>query len=274
MSKTRIWSVPREQREKLAADLKRVRTVAGDYDRRELGRKMSRRSLVGDIVSHWKRLGDERPTVVYGVTIAHAKRIEKAFKRSRITVELVHAKTRADDRHAMLERLRAGDTKVIVNCMILTEGWDCPVAKCIVLARPTKSLGLYLQMLGRGTRPGKTLIVLDHSGMAHQHGFPDTDRNVSLDGVEKSAGGRAPCKVCPSCDAVIAAAAAECPECGLAFLISREPDEKAGTLSEIDRQSIDANVDQFAKRAAQAGLPSKVVAALASSRRAALTRAQ
>ena len=76
-------------------------------------------------------------------------------------------------RDAILGRLAAGDTKVVVNCKVLTEGFDLPDVGCLVLARPTRQQGLYRQMVGRGLRPaeGKShLVVLDHSGAIYRHG--------------------------------------------------------------------------------------------------------
>jgi superfamily II DNA or RNA helicase len=80
--------------------------------------------------------------------------------------------TDKDERKAILKRLALGETDVVTNCMVLTEGFDCPPVGCIVLARPTKQLGLYRQMAGRGLRPdtasGKSnLILIDHSGAVH-----------------------------------------------------------------------------------------------------------
>jgi superfamily II DNA or RNA helicase len=79
-----------------------------------------------------------------------------------------------------------GETDVVTNCMVLTEGFDCPPVGCIVLARPTKQLGLYRQMAGRGLRPdtasGKSnLILIDHSGAVHRHGLLEDEITWTLD---------------------------------------------------------------------------------------------
>ncbi len=230
MSKARIWSVPDKS---LAGTLKKLPKSAGDYQRAELGKVMNKARLVGDIVEHWQRLGKGRPTVCYAVTVEHAKSIVAAFRKARVKAELVTAETPVAERDAMLERLATGATQVIVNCMVLTEGWDCPVAKCIILARPTRSIGLYLQMIGRGLRKGIDCIVLDHAGIALVYGFPHYDREITLEGLVREKGGTAPCKVCPECEAVVLAGLGECPECGHSFDMARKVEEERGHLEEL-----------------------------------------
>src|SRR6185295_11858069 len=96
------------------------------------------------------------------------------FNKSGVKAEHIDGSTLKSDRDAALARLTSGETKVITNCMVLTEGWDLPEVSCCILARPTKKMGLYRQMVGRVLRPapGKTnAIVLDHSGAVFRHGF-------------------------------------------------------------------------------------------------------
>ena len=86
--------------------------------------------------------------------------------------------TPLEERKAILAGFAAGSVDVICNCAVLTEGWDRPEASCLILARPTKSLGLYRQMIGGVLRPadGKTdALILDHSGAVFMHGFPDDE---------------------------------------------------------------------------------------------------
>jgi superfamily II DNA or RNA helicase len=88
--------------------------------------------------------------------------------------EHLDGSTPLEERDRILAQLAAGKIDVVVNCMVLVEGWDEPSVSCLVLARPTKSLGLYRQMIGRSLRtwPGKTdALILDHSGATFEHGF-------------------------------------------------------------------------------------------------------
>jgi len=91
--------------------------------------------------------------------------------------------TSIEDRDAILKRLEDGRTLVVTNCNVIAEGFDQPSVKCAVLARPTKSLSLYLQQAGRILRPWNNhpAIILDHGGCALQHGLPQDEREYSLD---------------------------------------------------------------------------------------------
>lgn len=131
---------------------------------------------------------------------------------------------------------RNGKVVVLGNC----EGWDQPAVKCAILARPTKSAGLYLQQAGRILRPwnGQRAIILDHGGCALAHGLPQDDRVFSLEGTKKKRGGgpsMAPVRTCPECNAVLPATTRTCPECG-AVLQSRPavPVVQDGALVEIN----------------------------------------
>lgn len=119
----------------------------------------------------------------------HSRHIEREFARHGVAIEHLDARTPNDERAATLARLRSGETQVVTNCMILTEGFDYPGAGCIVIARPTKSRGLYLQMAGRGVRPhpGKeNCILIDHSGCIANHGFIDEPVKWTLDGKKQA----------------------------------------------------------------------------------------
>src|SRR5262249_61774467 len=103
---------------------------------------------------------------------------------SGVRAEHLDGETPADERDAILARLASGATEVIVNCMVLTEGFDCPDVGAIVLARPTKKMGLYRQMVGRGLRPaeGKAdCSLLDHAGAVYAHGLPEDHVEWTLD---------------------------------------------------------------------------------------------
>jgi DNA repair protein RadD len=270
MSSTAIWSVPPGELSKLDAELRQMRKVAGDYHRGQLGRLMRRPRLVGSAVEHYRRLGQDRPCVVYTVTIEHARRVQKAFAKAGYRAEMLDAKTDIPEREAMLARLASGATQIIINCMILVEGWDCPVAKCIILLRPTRSLGLYLQMLGRGTRAGDELIVLDHAGVARRFGFPHDDRDMTLQGVAMpDKAGPAPYKVCPEveCGRLVPTGSKECPHCGHVFEVERIPKTVQGQLERMEAM-IRADVDAFVERALQKGLSDDVVRRLAEAREA------
>src|SRR6516164_9229513 len=114
----------------------------------------------------------------------HSVAIRNQFLCAGVSAEHLDGETPISEREAILTRLASGETKVVSNCMVLTEGWDCPPVGCAVLARPTKKMGLYRQMIGRVLRPadGKTdAIVLDHSGAVFRHGFVEDRVEWTLD---------------------------------------------------------------------------------------------
>jgi DNA repair protein RadD len=157
-------------------DLRGVKTQAGDYVEHQLADRMDRPKLVGDIITHWHKYGERRKTVAFACSVGHSIHIRDEFVRAGVRAEHLDGSTPKDQRDETLARLASGETEVVSNCMVLTEGWDMPVVGCCILARPTKKMGLFRQMIGRVLRPadGKPdAIVLDHSGAVFRHGLPE-----------------------------------------------------------------------------------------------------
>lgn len=134
-------------------DLKGVRVERGDYVESQLAERMDKQELTGDIVMHWHKLASNRRTVVFATSVAHSVNLRNEFRATGVMAEHLDGSTPREDRDAILARLASGEIDVVTNCQVLTEGWDCPAVSCLVLARPTKSIGLYLQMVGRVMRP-------------------------------------------------------------------------------------------------------------------------
>jgi DNA repair protein RadD len=154
-------------------DLKGVRTQAGDYVINDLAARVDTDPLVGDIVSHWFKYANGLKTIVFAVNVKHSRHIAGEFEKAGVKAEHLDGSTPKAERDAILARLASGETTIVVNCMVLTEGYDLPAISCLVLARPTKQQGLYRQMVGRGLRPSDDkswLVVLDHSGAIYRHG--------------------------------------------------------------------------------------------------------
>lgn len=219
-------------------DLTGVHTSRGDFDQRELGLAMDNARLVGNIVEHWGKLARGRRTVLFATTVAHSEHLVAALAGAGARAAHLDANTRSDQRARILEQLAAGDLDVVSNVGILTEGWDLPKLSAAIMARPTQSEALYLQMLGRVMRtdPGKPdAIVIDHAGNVYRHGFPWEPREWSLDGKAKREKTEAQVKTCLQCYALVPSNASVCPECGAGFgTAPREnPEEAAGELVEI-----------------------------------------
>ena len=213
-------------------DLRGVRTVGGDYVESQLAERMDRPQLVGDVVSHWHKYSERRRTVAFAVNVAHSVHLRDEFIKSGVRADHIDGTTPKPERDLILAKLASGEIELVTNCMVLTEGWDMPEVGCCILARPTKKMGLYRQMIGRVLRvaPGKTdAIILDHSGAVFRHGFAEDRVEWTLD-PDKRATSRAhqsrlkdrgsQLLECTQCSA-IRMAGQQCPHCG--FMPKRPP---------------------------------------------------
>ncbi len=200
-----------------APDLSGVATRGGDYEVGALAQVMGNRHLIGDAVAHYARLAPGLPAVAFCVSVQHAEDVAAAFRDGGWRAKAVNGDTPTADRDAALAGLATGDVQVLCTCDLISEGLDVPAIGAAVLLRPTKSLGLYVQQVGRGMRPapGKdALVVLDHAGNTLRHGLPADARTWRLGGRARRFSGTAPVRECPQCNAVHGAAAPACPECG------------------------------------------------------------
>ena len=207
-------------------DLERIRTVAGEYNLGDLDRAMNRADLVGDIVQHWLAHAAGRRTVVFCTSIDHSAAMAQAFLRAGIAAEHVDANTPQTLREQTFARFEAGATMVLCNVLLASYGFDLPELSCVVMARPTKSLMLHLQMIGRGLRTAdgkRDCLVLDHAGNVHRHGFAADPREWTLQGKrsivehEPRSSSRVDREAkhitCHDCSAVFTGTRT-CPECG------------------------------------------------------------
>ena len=165
-------------------DLNGIQNYMGDYNATELANRMDKPKLIGDIVSSWKKIANNKKTIVFASSVAHSKNLAESFIDIGVKAAHIDGTTDHAERERVLNEFNNGDMKIICNCMVLTEGFDCPPAEVCVLARPTKSLGMYIQMVGRVLRPyeGKThATIIDHSGAVYTHGFVEDDIEWHLD---------------------------------------------------------------------------------------------
>jgi superfamily II DNA or RNA helicase len=228
-------------------DLAGVAVRRGDYVESELAARVDTAKLVGDSVEHWLRLADRRPTVVFATGVRHSLHLRDEFRRAGVLAEHLDGSTPLEERDEILARLADGSIEVVTNCMVLTEGWDQPEVSCIVLARPTKHIGLYRQMVGRVLRPAPNkefALVLDHAGAVFEHGFVedpvewtlDPDRGATNPAHTARGQHHAPAlTTCPECHAV-RFQGKPCPVCGWRSVPKPRPVEVAdGELGEVGR---------------------------------------
>ena len=168
----------------------------------------------------WQKHGEGRQTLVYAVSVRHARNLVAVFNGAGIPAGLLLGDSPMTERATLIDQFRTETIKVLINVAVATEGFDLPDASCIVLTRPTKSLSLYLQMVGRGLRPKHdhgNCVVLDIAGNSLQHGLPEEDRNWSLQPRGAPPTGDPPVVWCPGCESLSPAASHRCTTCGAPF---------------------------------------------------------
>jgi superfamily II DNA or RNA helicase len=169
-------------------DLSGIQIVGGDYDMGSLSTAMGAALITGNAVSHYGRLCRGTPAVAFCCDIRHSKAVAQSFRDAGYRAAHLDGQTAAEERRALIAALGSGELDVLTNCGIISEGIDVPIVGAAILLRPTRSLALYLQMVGRVLRPapGKTrAIILDHAGNFWEHGLPDDPRHWSLEGQSK-----------------------------------------------------------------------------------------
>lgn len=169
------------------------------------------------VLDFWLNHARDRQTIVYAVSVRHARNLVNVFNRADVSAQLILGTTAPDQRAETIAEFKRGDLRVLVNVAVATEGFDLPDASCIVIARPTESLALYLQMVGRGLRPkpnGGDCVVLDLAGNSITHGLPDSMREWTLAPRSGESGvGEAPIAICDSCDVASPASSHTCRSC-------------------------------------------------------------
>ncbi|CAB4121885.1 HELICc domain containing protein [uncultured Caudovirales phage] len=221
-------------------DLSSVHSRMGDFVRGELATAMNKPSITGDAVGHYKKLAMGKRAVAFCVSVEHAESVAEQFKAAGIPAASIDGSMDKVLRKSVLASFSAGEIRVLTSCDLISEGFDVPAIEVAILLRPTQSLGLYLQQVGRALRvfPGKAeALILDHAGNVNRHGLPDDDRDWTLEGREKKRGSKpsaVPVKSCPNCFATVASIATHC-RCGHAFASApREVEQVAGELQEVD----------------------------------------
>ncbi|WP_407194386.1 DEAD/DEAH box helicase [Bradyrhizobium sp. STM 3566] len=221
-------------------DLTGVRTVAGDYHEGDLSKAMDKSGLVADVIDTWKERGRGRPTLCFAVDRVHAKNLQQKFCAAGVVAEYIDAYTKAPEREAIARRFHAGEVEIVCNVGCLTTGIDWDV-RCIILARPTKSEMLFVQMIGRGLRTadGKDdCLILDHSDNHLRLGFvTDIHHDKLDDGRERQKSEpktkEALPKKCPKCTFLKPPKTPICPACGFKPEPKCDVVNKAGELIEL-----------------------------------------
>jgi len=166
---------------------KGVRTRQGDYSTSGLAEANDAVELAGNLIDSYREYASGKRCLVFAVNVEHATTIAQRYNEAGIPAIALNGKTPDEVRQEALAKFAAGEIKIIANCQLFTEGLDVPALEAVQVARPTKSLALHLQTLGRALRPaeGKShAIFIDHTNNWDIHGLPTRRRVWTLDGVE------------------------------------------------------------------------------------------
>ena len=211
----------------------------GEYDNKSIEKEFSESRIYGEIVDHYEKLANGHKAIVYAPSVNISEQIAKEFQSAGIKAMHVDGNTNKKERETIMSDFRSGEIRVIVNVDLISEGFNVPDCSCVILARPTKSLVLYIQQAMRAMRyqSGKEAIILDHVGNVHEFGLPDMDREWTINSrTKKKTTETEPslAKQCPSCASWLDPLTAFCPYCEHEFAADeREIEVVDGELKEI-----------------------------------------
>jgi superfamily II DNA or RNA helicase len=232
-----VYYAPRE-----VVDLSQVHTIAGDFDRSETEEIVDTPRITGDAVTHYVRFCNRQRAVAFCISVAHAQHVADTFNSCGIPSASIDGTLDPEVRKQRVDDLTAGKILVLTSCELISEGFDLPAVNAAILLRPTQSLSMHLQQVGRALRPypGKAnAIILDHVGNCLRHGLAEQERDWDLGGREKrlKKSSLVETKQCSKCFAIFAGTV--CPQCGSQREIAaREIEEVDGELQRLSIEDI------------------------------------
>lgn len=208
-------------------DVSGVAKRGGEFVAGELEYAVDRDWITKSAVDELVAYGEQRRSwLVFAAGVSHAEHLRDAIRARGIPCETVTGETPNGERDRIIRQFRQGQLRCLTNAQVLTTGFDAPFVDLIAMLRPTLSTGLYVQIVGRGTRIARgkrDCLVLDYAGNVRRHGPVD----ALLIKEPSEGGGEAPVKECPGCHSLIHASYRACPDCGHEFPPSEEPKHAA-----------------------------------------------
>ena len=199
-----------------------------------------------NVAQTYLRLAEGRKAVCYLPTVKKSVEMAETFRKHGIPAEHFDGTTPKAERDSIIEKFRTGETMILCNVDLVSEGFDVPDCSCSMLCRPTQSLTLHIQQSMRCMRyqPDKKAVILDFVRNVERHGLPDQDRVWTLEGKKRK--GRmpsaAPVKTCPECYRTVPANVSFCPECGHLFEArKRQQQDLALELRKVEKAKIHTN---------------------------------
>jgi superfamily II DNA or RNA helicase len=218
----------------------------GDFAQDEVADRIDKPKITGSAIEHYLRLCPGLPAITFCVSIRHAEHVAQEFNAAGIRTMCIHGQLADRQRDAAIRGLADGTWQNLTSCELISEGTDIPVVAAGIGLRPTASLGMYMQQVGRILRiyPGKTSAIwLDHVGNCRRHGLPTDLREWSLDGLKKRKRAEQESslsvKQCVKCFAMFPASTKVCPQCGepVVAAAGREIKQVDGELKKIEPMS-------------------------------------
>jgi len=225
-------------------ELENVGLQGGEYVESILSQLMGQKKIVMDALQNFIKFAKNKKTIVFAVDIAHAEKLHAEFLEAGFNFEILHSKIDNLDkvRDGILQRFKNGETHGIINVGILTTGFDDPSIECVLLARPTKSLRLYIQMVGRALRiyDGKSeALILDCANNMWEHGLATDNFNFNIPRVEKIRKPKRIMRECPECESANSYTAEVCCFCGFEF----EKSEHKNNFKTLNESIVEIDVN-------------------------------
>lgn len=243
-------------------------TASGDLNTKAMRKRVVKSHLVGDVVTHYQKYARGKQAIVFATDVETAGEIAESFRRADVNAEAVSGETERGARDAAIDAFEDRRLQVLVNVDLFDEGFDVPGVDAVILARPTESLGKYLQMVGRVLRvvyasgydlstpegrlaaiaagPKPHAIIIDPVRNWERHGMPDWPRSWTLDGREPGRSRRTsdtiPQRVCTTCTQPYERFYVACPYCGAVPEPAgrSRPEQVDGDLRELDTAAMEA----------------------------------
>ena len=233
-------------------DLEGVASKNGDYDQEQLNKVVNKSTITGCAIEHYKKICNNKKAIVFCVSINHSLEVVKKFNDAGIKAAHIDGQMTNKQRDELINKFQDGELKILSNVDIVGEGFDLPAIEAAILLRPTQSLTLYLQQVGRALRrsQGKDkAIILDHAGNVLKHKMPDFENiwDLNCSAVKKKdAVNPDNHKLCPECSLVVNRLQQEC-NCGHCFSLARKVEILEGTLSKIEKKQYRIKIQDFAR---------------------------
>lgn len=236
------WIAPAE-----SLNMEGVNVRGGDYVEGELEKIVDKPKIIGDAVQAYRSHANGKRCKVFCASIKHSLHVCDAYNAAGIPAEQIDGEHSDKEREAKLARFRSGETLVLCSVNLAIEGLDIPAIEAVQMLRPTQSLIVFLQCVGRGLRvePGKDkCVVLDQVSNWTRHGLPDDAREWTLEGRKKrkrkgDEDADLPVQQCGACYHVFRSGPAECPNCGEPVKKGRpDIEQEDGELVKIDPKQV------------------------------------